>query len=46
MLALTLFDTPTSPGPLAAARREQRDAALTARRVSAAVHELFHAARR
>jgi hypothetical protein len=43
MLTLPLFDTPTSPGPLAAARREQRDSALTARRVSAAIHELFAA---
>lgn len=44
VLALPQFDTPVSPGALAAARREQRDTALTARRVSAAIHELFDAA--
>lgn len=44
VLALPLFDTPTSPGPLAAARREPGDKALAARRVSAAIHELFDVA--
>jgi hypothetical protein len=46
VLALPLFDNPMSPGALAAARREQQDTALTARRVSAAIHELFDAPRR
>lgn len=42
-LALPLFDSPTSPGPLAASRRDRRDAALAARQVSATVHRLFDA---
>jgi len=43
-IALPLFDTPNSPGSLAASRRDSRDTALSARRISATFHELLDAA--